>query len=55
MIRLVGILAVVMLAAMTAEAAPPRRVLVLPLDGNADPALRAKLNLSTQKLSLIHI
>jgi hypothetical protein len=29
----------------------PRSVLVLPLDGNADPSVRAKLNLSVQKLA----
>jgi len=49
-IKLVGIWVVLMLAATWAEAAPPR-VLVLPLDGNAEPALRAKLNLAVQKLA----
>ncbi len=49
MIRLVGLVVVLMIAAAVADAAP-RRVLVLPLDGNAEPALRNKLNLAVQKL-----
>ncbi|MDB4963650.1 MAG: hypothetical protein JWP01_3649 [Myxococcales bacterium] len=40
------------LVLMTALAsAAPRTVLVLPVDGNADPSVRAKLNLSVQKLA----
>lgn len=50
MIKLVAVLVVLMMAIGVAAAAP-RRVLVLPLDGNAEPALRAKLNLSMQKLA----
>ena len=50
MIRVVGIWVILVLATTWAEAAP-RRVLVLPLDGNAEPALRAKLNLAVQKLA----
>lgn len=50
MIKLVGILVVLMMATGVADAGP-RRVLVLPLDGNAEPTLRAKLNLSMQKLA----
>ena len=49
MIKLVGVVVIVMIAAAAADAAP-RRVLVLPLDGNAEPTLRNKLNLSLQKL-----
>ena len=44
--------AVIILVALVANAmAGPERVLVLPLDGNADPATRAKLNLSVHKLA----
>lgn len=50
MSRLAGALVVLMIVAASAAAAP-RRVLVLPLDGNAEPALRAKLNLTVQKLA----
>ncbi len=49
MTRQVGVLIVLMMVTAIADAAP-RRVLVLPLDGNAEPALRNKLNLSLQKL-----
>jgi hypothetical protein len=39
---------------MTAQAAAgPRKVLVLPIDGNADPAIRAKLTASIQKLARV--
>ncbi len=48
MIKL-AVLLVLMVATTVAEAAP-RRVLVLPLDGNAEPTLRNRLNLSLQKL-----
>lgn len=50
MSRLFGAIAVLMIVAASAHAAP-RRVLVLPLDGNAEPALRAKLNVVVQKLA----
>ena len=44
--------AIVVLMIITATAlAAPHRVLVLPLDGNAEPSLRAKLNLTVQKLA----
>ncbi len=45
-----GICVVVMVAATSAEAAP-RRTLVLPLEGNAEPSMRVKLNLTVQKLA----
>ncbi len=48
--KLVGVLVILLIASTVAHAAP-RRVLVLPLDGNAEPTLRAKLNLSVQKLA----
>lgn len=50
MIKYIGVLVVLMFATTVAEAAP-RRVLVLPLDGNAEPALRGKLNLAIQKVA----
>ncbi|MBA3455230.1 MAG: hypothetical protein H0T42_19220 [Deltaproteobacteria bacterium] len=48
--KLLAVLILLKIAASVANAAP-RRVLVLPLDGNAEPALRAKLNLAVQKLA----
>jgi hypothetical protein len=42
---------VIVLALVATAMAGPKRVLVLPLDGNADPATRAKLNTSVQKLA----
>lgn len=50
MSKVVGAVVILMVVAASAVAAP-RRVLVLPLDGNAEPALRAKLNLSVQKVA----
>ncbi len=45
-------LSTIILVALVATAmAGPRRVLVLPLDGNADPGTRAKLNISIHKLA----
>ena len=38
-------------AATSTVAAAPTKVLVLPLDGNVDPAVRARLNLSVVKLA----
>jgi hypothetical protein len=49
-IRLVVALAVIALAA-TAAAAAPRKVLVLPLDGTADPAVRARFDLEIKRLA----
>jgi hypothetical protein len=43
--------AVIVVALGATAVAGPKRVLVLPLDGNADPATRAKLNISVQKLA----
>lgn len=43
--------AVIVVALGATAVAGPKRVLVLPLDGNADPATRAKLNASVQKLA----
>ena len=42
---------VLQLAFVAAAIAGPRRVLVLPLDGNADPTTRGMLNASLQKLA----
>ena len=42
---------VILLALVATAVAGPKRVLVLPLDGNAEPATRAKLNASVQKLA----
>lgn len=39
------------LVLVTSASAAPKRVLVLPLDGNADPSARGKINLSVQKLA----
>ncbi|MBA3461890.1 MAG: hypothetical protein H0T46_18155 [Deltaproteobacteria bacterium] len=39
------------LVLVTSASAGPKRVLVLPLDGSADPSARGKLNLSVQKLA----
>jgi hypothetical protein len=39
------------LALVSSASAAPKRVLVLPLDGNADASARGKLNLSVQKLA----
>lgn len=39
------------LVLVSAASAAPKRVLVLPLDGSADPSARGKLNLSVQKLA----
>jgi hypothetical protein len=47
----IKLLLVVLMVAMGVAEAAPRRVLVLPLDGNAEPALRVKLNLAMQKLA----
>ncbi len=41
----------ILVALAAAAVAGPKRVLVLPLDGNADPATRAKVNTSVQKLA----
>lgn len=43
--------AALLVALVAPVAAGPRRILVLPLDGNADPAVRAKLNQTVQKLA----
>lgn len=48
--RFLTALAIVVLAVGPAQA-EPRTVLVLPLDGNAAPALRARLNASIEKLA----
>jgi len=50
MVRWVGVCVAVMMAVTSVEAAP-RRSLVLPLEGNAEPSLRTKLNLTVQKLA----
>lgn len=43
--------AVIVFALGATAMAGPKRVLVLPLDGNADPATRARLNAAVQKLA----
>lgn len=47
------IVLVVLLVASTIVHAAPRKVLVLPLGGNADPALRAKLSASIGRLARV--
>jgi hypothetical protein len=51
--RVVAIAALIAFAATAIAAPPSRKVLVLPLDGNVDPATRAKLTASVQKLARV--
>jgi hypothetical protein len=43
--------AAILVVLVTTAMAGPKRILVLPLDGNAEPATRAKLNATVQKLA----
>ena len=43
--------AIILVALSATAMAGPKRILVLPLDGNVDPATRAKLNATVQKLA----
>lgn len=47
------IVIVAIILSTTLAGAAPRKILVLPLDGNADPALRAKLSTSIQRLARV--
>ncbi len=49
--RTVAIFAAIVVAPGAPAFAGPKRLLVLPLDGNVEPALRAKLNQTVQKLA----
>jgi hypothetical protein len=51
--RVARLALVVVLVASTLVHAAPRKVLVLPLDGTAEPALRSKLSVSIQRLARV--